>query len=74
MSTTMDLHQFRCRTKGLVHSAVSAAVAVMLSIPLLSRIPLTEVIGNRSIEVNVAELEAKADEGLRRYPGEFQPN
>ncbi|OTB17931.1 hypothetical protein K445DRAFT_315670 [Daldinia sp. EC12] len=68
MSTTMDLHQFRCRTKGLVHSAVSAAVAIMLSIPFLSRIPLTEVVGNRSIEVNVAELEAKADEGVKRYP------
>ncbi|KAK6952979.1 hypothetical protein Daesc_005276 [Daldinia eschscholtzii] len=62
------VEEFDALTKGLVHSAVSAAVAIMLSIPFLSRIPLTEVVGNRSIEVNVAELEAKADEGVKRYP------
>lgn len=70
---TMD-HQkvrntIRCRTKGLLQSAVSAAVAVVLSIPLLSKLPLTDAVRNRSVEVtNVAELEAKNDEAPKRYP------
>ncbi|KAI0841685.1 metallopeptidase family M24-domain-containing protein [Hypoxylon sp. FL0890] len=69
---TMD-HQkvrvtLRCRTKGLLQSAVSAAVAVVLSIPFISKLPLTNAVRSRSVEVNVAELEAKAEESPKRYP------
>ena len=60
-------HNFRdhvkCRTKSLLQSAVSAAVAVALTIPFISKLPLTDV-ARRSVEVNnVAELEAKDGEG-----------
>ncbi|KAI1384698.1 metallopeptidase family M24-domain-containing protein [Hypoxylon trugodes] len=75
MPTTMDHNAVRCRTRGLMHSAVSAAVAIVLSIPFMSkiqaRIPLTQSLRSRSIEVNndnVAELEAKAEEPPRKYP------
>ncbi|KAI1453592.1 metallopeptidase family M24-domain-containing protein [Annulohypoxylon moriforme] len=65
-------HNFRdhvkCRTKHLLQSAVSAAVAVALTIPFISKLPLTDV-ARRSVEVNnVAELEAKDGEGPKRYP------
>lgn len=70
MASNVDHHTFRCKTRGLLHSAVSAAVAVVFSIPFMSRLPLTDVVGRRSVEVNVAELDAsKANENVRKFPG-----
>lgn len=74
MSTaTLDHNTFRCRTRGLLHSAVSAAVAVVFSLPLISRFALTNVANrNSSVEVNtVPEPDNKDDESLKKYPGEF---
>lgn len=69
-------HNFRdhvkCRTKSLLQSAVSAAVSVALTIPFISKLPLTDV-ARRSVEVNnVAELEAGDGESPKRYPGELK--
>ncbi|KAI2626712.1 metallopeptidase family M24-domain-containing protein [Hypoxylon sp. NC1633] len=71
MTTTLDHHAFRCRSRGLLHSAVSAAVAIVLSLPFMSRLPLTDVVGRRSIEIDVAELEAKEEEPIKKYPAKL---
>ncbi|KAI2612475.1 metallopeptidase family M24-domain-containing protein [Hypoxylon fragiforme] len=72
MASNVDHHTFRCKTRGLLHSAVSAAVAVVFSIPFMSRLPLTDVVGRRSVEVNVAELDAsKANENVRKFPAKL---
>lgn len=72
-AATMDHNTIRCRTRGLIHSAISAAVAVVFSLPLVSRLGLTDIINrNRSIEVHtVPETENKDDESLKKYPGEL---
>ncbi|OTB04935.1 hypothetical protein M426DRAFT_11029 [Hypoxylon sp. CI-4A] len=66
-STRSHSQSLRCKTKNLLNSAMSAAVAVMLSIPFMSKLPLTHSARNRSVEVT-AELEAQAEETLKKYP------
>ncbi|XXG96465.1 hypothetical protein Hte_002748 [Hypoxylon texense] len=72
-TATLDHNTFRCRTRGLLHSAVSAAVAVVFSLPFVSRLALTDVVNrDRSIEVNtVPEPENKDDESLKKYPAKL---